>query len=281
MPDANHILKPAVSVLITVKNGRQYICDAIKSVVNQSIADWEMIVVDDGSTDGTIEIIENLAQIEPRIKLILTGGIGRGHALNLAVSSASADLLAVLDADDLFHPQKLSFQINALTETGADAACTGRLAFLDNQVPCASNDSIDRISLSYLPWYLLANGNPICHSSVLIRKSALLDLGCYNVDRLSHFDYDLWLRMAKSDLRMCEIKEVLTYKRIHRLQHFGASKRMSYAKNSALLQYQALQMYKNHDSVGFSSYIRLFIRYIRSLVPLHIGKIVNRKINRS
>ena len=95
---------PLVSVICTVKNGSKTIASVLESVQEQSLHEWEMIVVDDGSTDDTSKIVREYADADSRIRLISTDGVGRGRALNLALAHARAEHVANIDADDPCHP---------------------------------------------------------------------------------------------------------------------------------------------------------------------------------
>ena len=103
--------KPDVSVICTVKNGETTIERMLESLLLQTFPSWELIVIDDGSTDRTPDILRAYQQTDPRIRLSLSGGIGRGKALNLATAHAEAPLIANMDADDVMHPQRLETQV--------------------------------------------------------------------------------------------------------------------------------------------------------------------------
>ena len=109
--------RPTVSVITPAKNAGTWIADTIRSVQAQSFTDWEMIVVDDGSTDDTVEAVHKAAGDDPRIRLEqTTENKGAGGARNTALSLARGRYIAFLDADDLWLPQKLDVQIRAMQE---------------------------------------------------------------------------------------------------------------------------------------------------------------------
>lgn len=108
-------MKPLVSIITPTFNSEKFISETIQSVQNQTYENWEMIIVDDASSDKTTEIIELASELDKRIKLfILEKNSGTGIARNTALEKASGKYIAFLDADDLWKPQKLEKQINFL-----------------------------------------------------------------------------------------------------------------------------------------------------------------------
>ena len=115
---------PTVSVIIPAYNSAETLAEAIASAQRQTLSDIEIIVVDDGSTDDTPNIIKNLAAQDPRIKSItLAKNAGVSHARNIAIKQAAGEWIAVLDADDLFEPPRLEKMCAAAKEADADVLC--------------------------------------------------------------------------------------------------------------------------------------------------------------
>jgi teichuronic acid biosynthesis glycosyltransferase TuaG len=115
-----------VSVVIPVFNAATVIADAVASVQAQGFDDWELLLVDDGETDGggQASVLERLGQ-DPRIRLLATaGGQGAGAARNMGIEAARGRYIAFLDADDMWHPQKLALQLDAMQRLDAPLSCT-------------------------------------------------------------------------------------------------------------------------------------------------------------
>jgi glycosyltransferase involved in cell wall biosynthesis len=109
--------KPLVSVIMPAYNSERYIASAIASVQNQAEVNWEMIIVDDCSTDNTVAIVEDFAKADPRIKLhILSQNSGTGAARNFATELAQGKYIAFLDSDDMWKPKKLAVQLQFMSE---------------------------------------------------------------------------------------------------------------------------------------------------------------------
>lgn len=111
---------PLISTVMPTYNSKMYVSQAIESVISQSFIDWELIIVDDGSTDSTLEFLEMRYSNEKRIKLIpLSENSGAAVARNVAIEIANGRFIAFLDSDDLWSPNKLSIQLNTFKDTNA------------------------------------------------------------------------------------------------------------------------------------------------------------------
>jgi succinoglycan biosynthesis protein ExoO len=118
---------PYVSVIIPAYNAADFIADAYRSIVAQTIDDWEIIFVNDGSDDDTFSVVQSFAVADPRVKVInLQSNAGPAHARNAGILIAAGDWIAVLDADDRYSSDRLEVMIGAAERTGADIV-------LDNQ----------------------------------------------------------------------------------------------------------------------------------------------------
>src|SRR6185312_12960700 len=113
-------VNPSVSVIICVFNAGAYLRPAIESVMSQTFGDIEVLVIDDGSTDGCIEKCFETG-FDPRIRLIRQTNHGKPSSLNLAIEQARGEFYAVMDADDLMHPERIARQVECL-RTNADLA---------------------------------------------------------------------------------------------------------------------------------------------------------------
>lgn len=260
---------PTVSVICTVKNGQHVISDTIESILNQTYQDWEMIIVDDGSHDQTPEILTTYSQRDHRIKVIITNGIGRGKALNLAIQNSKGKFIANIDADDPCHPERLNIQVRALSNFPAYAlVATDVIIISGNEKPIWENVvNMDKIKVIDITNRLCIQ-NPINHSSVMMRALQLKKLGCYDINRNSQFDYDLWVRMAESGYRLGKIPIVLSSKRIHANQSFENKKRIRYLISSLKVQHRAIKVLNGnwkHRAI-------LIIRFVYGLLPIWFRK---------
>ena len=217
-----------VSVFCTARNAASTIEATIRSTLTQDFQNWEMIIVDDGSTDATASIVNQFAEADPRIRLIATPGVGRGRALNIALAATRADLVANIDADDESHPYQLRCQVEAMRRNPEFAIiATEWFRIYDMARPVwpevdpGASFAVEDVTGS------LVVSNPICHSSVIMRRLAILGLGGYDQEILNE-DYDLWVRAAAAGLRLGCLPLPLVIRRMHPGQHFLYSPKLPY-----------------------------------------------------
>ena len=213
---------PLVSVIIPSYNSGEYIERTLKSVLNQSYEKFEIIIVDDESTDDTYKIIEAAAGLDNRIKPYRITHSGRPSVpRNYGISKASGSLIAFLDSDDLWTKRKLEYQVNYLGQH-PEISFVYSMCFTFGEV----NFWKERYEILPLPFRAVKNnkglvevGNTIPISSVLIRKEPLLEVEGFDEDPdlKAVEDYDLWLRLS-SRVSFHFIPRLHVYYRIHSSQ---------------------------------------------------------------
>ena len=238
-----------VSVYMTVKNGEKFIEQSLYSVTRQTCKPREIVVIDDGSTDGTVRIIKQLAQKSSiSIKLIETTGVGRAKALNMAWKACSSTWVANIDADDIWHPEKLCYQLKAIKMSPMTDLISTKSNFLKGRSkPATTYDEIEELSKHQLTKLSAEDfffRNQINHSSVLIRRCRLKEVGGYNENRVSQIDLDLWYRLLAKGYCLIRIDAPLTFKRIHAEQSFEAKNRIAYCFRSMSCELQGLRLLK-------------------------------------
>jgi len=200
-------------------NARRWVHGAVRSIQLQTYRDWELIVCDDGSQDGTPEYVARLAAEDPRIVLVQSEHRGLVSALNTAFGRASGELIARMDADDLSLPQRLERQV-ALLDSSPELWVVGCL------VRCFPRRLLPEGMMRYEAWLNSLTTHdeivrdffvesPFAHPSVLMRRSALEAAGGYR-DVGWPEDYDLWMRMLLQGGRFAKVPEVLFCWRDHR-----------------------------------------------------------------
>lgn len=218
-------MKELISVITTVKNGEEYIGATLLTVYSQTYKYYEHIIVNDGSTDGTLDKICVFMKErgDHKVKIINTSGLGRGPALNLGVKAASGGWIAIIDADDIWHKHKLEVQAGFLSNN-ISVIATDHLSFIDEKKLTLDYKTPFEIKDLFIRDFLVRNS--ICHSSAVIKKEDCI----YDEKRKSQFDLELWLRLVFSGKKLKKIQAVLTYHRIHQNQHFESKlgKKMTY-----------------------------------------------------
>lgn len=200
------LVDPVVSVVLPVYNCPRYVGQAIESVLAQTYQDFELIVIDDGSTDETPNVLRLYK--EPRIRIITQSNRGLAGTLNRGIELARGRYIARQDQDDVCFPERLAKQV-AFLEANPACALLGTWAEIwidDTNTDRAHRHPSDNPTLQF---ELLLN-NPFVHSSVMIRKSALEQVGAYSTDtgRQPPEDYELWSRIARQ-FEVANIPEIL------------------------------------------------------------------------
>ena len=200
-----------VSIGIPFYNAEEYFYHAIESVVKQSYQDWELILVDDGSTDSSLKIAENFSKKDNRIRVI-SDGLNKKlpYRLNQIIDESKGEYIARMDADDLIHPDRIKIQLEFLEKNNNfDLVSTGVVSINDkNQIRgirCLENIYTDfsRVKRNY----------PIVHASVLARKS-WYNRNQYDISLPRSEDFELWCRtISNNDLKIAVLPQALYYYR--------------------------------------------------------------------
>ena len=212
-------MKPDVSVVMAVYNGERHLAAAIDSILAQTHPNFELIVVDDGSTDRSFEIASSKSDARVRI-IRLPENRGLSAALNEGVQAASAPLAARQDADDLAEPNRLARQL-AYMQSHPEVALLGTLATAiaeDGHITGKVERPIGRDSIR---WFSIFD-NPFIHTSVMFKTAAVLEAGGYDAkyDPFSQ-DYHLWCRVAERHA-VANLPEPLVRYRVNEASIMGA-----------------------------------------------------------
>ena len=191
------VMKPIVSVLIPAHNAANYVEDALDSVLRQTFDDFEVIVVNDGSTDSTPDILDEMNRRDERIRVIHAPQRGIIAALNLGIAVCEGKFIARMDADDICHPDRLRSQVE-LMESNSEISVCGTL------VKMFPRRNLRGGMVRYEKWLnsLISQEqihrdifieSPLAHPSTMLRRNELIELGGYREYGWAE-DYDLWLR---------------------------------------------------------------------------------------
>jgi glycosyltransferase involved in cell wall biosynthesis len=184
-----------VTVLMPAFNAAGYIGAAIESVLSQTFAAFELLIIDDGSVDNTVEVVSNFN--DPRIKLVKSNHQGVAATLNLGLHQAQGSYIARFDADDICHPTRLEKQFHFLENNPGYVLCGSDASYMDESgehlfhFRCIGH-SHEEIS-AQLPEHC-----PVIHSSVMFKKEPVMNAGCYPIDAHNFEDHLLWVQLANS-----------------------------------------------------------------------------------
>lgn len=186
---------PAVSVIMSVYNGAPHVYACVQSILQQTFANFEFLILNDGSTDNSSAVLNELAQSDHRIRLIERENRGLVASLNELIDAARAPLLARMDSDDIAMPERLEKQVEYLTSNpevgvlGTNTHDLNEIGFIisaSDDYPLTPADSRSN----------LKDGPPVCHPSVMMRTDIIRKLAGYRAAFRHAEDYDLWLRAS-------------------------------------------------------------------------------------
>jgi glycosyltransferase involved in cell wall biosynthesis len=183
-----------ISVIIPVYNGENTIEQTIRSVLDQTYSDFELIIIDDGSTDHTLDLIEKIQ--DPRIRVFPYENAGLSASRNRGIKHANGEYVSFLDADDLWTPDKLKAQLDALIDNPEAAVSYSWTAFIDmdgNLLDYGIQQSFNGyVYPNLLTYFFIGSG-----SNALIKKQVFDDVGLFDETLKSAEDRDIFLRIAE------------------------------------------------------------------------------------
>lgn len=212
-----------VTVLMAVRNGLPYVEEAVESVLRQTFQDFELVIVEDASTDGTRERLR--AFTDPRIRLVCNDSQqGQTRSLNRGLEFAKSRYVARIDADDICLPQRLETQVRFLDENPKIAVVGSRwIGLSPSGKPLGTRGNALSDDGSFLG-RLLRGDCPLYHTTVMFRKEAMEQAGGYDAAFKIGQDYDLWARMAVRGLRAVVLETPLVFYRFHARQQSVADR---------------------------------------------------------
>jgi len=210
----------SISVILPAYNARRYIDEALRSVLAQTRADFECLVIDDGSTDDTAVLVGRHAASDSRLRLLRLEHGGIVGALNCAIAAARGPLLARMDADDICLPRRFERQAQFLQEH-PECVAAGSWVMLTDPYGCDVQEVHPSVEHEPIEADLLnANGWAMFHPTVMMRRDAVVKAGSYRRQYQWSEDIDLFLRLAEIG-RLSNLPEVLLRYR----QHFASVNR--------------------------------------------------------
>lgn len=203
---------PAISVILPVRNAVTTIGRAVASVQAQTARDWELVVIDDGSNDGTREWLQGAARSDSRIRLLGQPAHGLVPALNAGLAAARGELIARMDGDDACHPERLAAQAAYLAEHREVGLVSSLVGFGgDRSVQAGYALHVEWLNGLVTPAQIALNRfveSPLAHPSVMFRRELVDRLGSYRAGDFPE-DYELWLRWLDAGVVMAKIPREL------------------------------------------------------------------------
>lgn len=206
-------MKVDVSVIMSVYNGEAYLAEAIESIINQTFQNWELIVINDCSTDSTAQILADFAQKDARVKVHPNEvNLRLPTSLNKAISLCNGKYIARMDADDISLPGRLEKQYKFMEENPDVSLLSCRFMTVKNGV-YASGGAGGRCDSDAIKAMLLV-ANPILHPGVIAKAEVMKEF-CYDTTLTCTEDLELWTRLAMANHKMKILPECLLIYRLH------------------------------------------------------------------
>ncbi|WP_144864030.1 glycosyltransferase family 2 protein [Hyella patelloides] len=259
--------KPKVSILMCVYNGEAYLQEAVDSILQQTFPDFEFVIVDDGSTDSSWQILTKYSKQDSRIVLISNAeNLGLEKSLNKGLATVKGKYIARQDADDVSLPNRLQLQVDFLDAHPEVGALGSSIEFIDReslvlrQLEVATDhDSIEAL--------LLVN-NCLWHSSMMMRRHLLQELAGYNENMLHAEDYDLWWRISRHS-RLANLPDILLQYRQDNVSAISKLKRQQQLECAQKISLRAVQesLPKTALNIDKLAYERFWWAYLGLIDP--------------
>ncbi|MDF0750461.1 glycosyltransferase [Marinobacter sp. 71-i] len=220
-----------VSVVTPTYNRARFLPDAVSSVLAQTYADLELIIVDDGSEDDTVKVLEPFLA-DGRVRYFYQENQGQSHARNLALEQARGDFIAFLDSDDMWAPEKLEKQLAVLRANPEVDIVHGDEAVIDEQGTVISIENMKRYS-GRITRYLLAD-NSVSITTALVRRRCFDEMGGFDTSVGVADDYELWLRFSARYYYQYEPDIVASYRVM--ADQISSDKRRRFAANERIIR---------------------------------------------
>ena len=220
-------VNPVISVILPFYNNQKYLANAIESILNQTYKNFELLLLDDGSTDDSLKIALKYADSDPRVKVHHHANMGLCKTLQKGVNLSTGQYIARMDGDDIAHPQRFELQINYLQQNPDCVVLGTALTVIDPDGDIIDQPKItlehEKLVAELLQW----RGSRICHPTVMMRTELIKLVGGYTQEY--HFeDVDLFLKLAQHG-KLANLSERLLFYRWHVTS-------ISYTRNAAKIR---------------------------------------------
>lgn len=193
---------PEITVLLPAYNASDVISEAIESILNQSFENFEFLIINDGSTDNTLDIIQSYAKKDTRIRILNQNNMGLIATLNRGLATSSAKFVARMDADDISLPNRLQLQLDTIKNNPKISVCGSSIEIIETNEKSIKETAPNKIKA------ISIFASPLVHPSVLMNKHDVLSVGGYSPHALHAEDYDLWDRMISRGFQLSNTKEI-------------------------------------------------------------------------
>lgn len=259
-----------------VYNAERFLQESIGSILNQSYRNFELIIINDGSTDSSLSIIKSFAKQDKRIRYITQENRGCAKALNRAIGMSAGMYIARMDADDISHRNRLEEQINYLLKNSECDLVATTIQQIDENGNKINDWPADIESITPEDIFnRMTVENCIAHPSIMI-KADLLKFYGYHEDQVPSEDYDLWLRILSDGRQIHKINRKLLFYRVHLASVTQSSTRKSSANRKILraqTKFLAKQFAKGHITIFELMVLRAIIKRCSYLILMRLTRV--------
>lgn len=202
-----------ISVIMGVYNGERFLRESIDSVLNQTYSNFEFLICNDCSSDSSVDILEEYAALDSRIKIIHNkNNMGLAASLNRCIDMAQGEFLARMDCDDRCASNRFETQIEFLNCHKDVSVVGSNVYYMDDKGEVYGQSALDT---GYISFFDAVKYNPLVHPTVMMRTEAVKSVNRYTVNALTSRaeDFDLWCKMCEKGYRLCSLQEPLLYYR--------------------------------------------------------------------
>lgn len=217
-----------VSVIIAAKDCEKWLPETVSSLIDQTFTDWNCIISVNGSSDGTEDFAKSIDDL--RFRVITSNIANKSLAVNRAIISVESEWISILDADDLWHKDKLLRQVNFLRDNKVDILGTQMLYIDESGSEILSSPTLPTSHDECVAW-LDQRLNPIANSSVIYRRDLHDRVGFYDPEKFAVEDYDLWMRSKRVKATFFNLNERMMNHRLHSSSNFNSSKKQQIYKS--------------------------------------------------
>ena len=237
--------KPLVSVIIPCYNAEKFVSQSVYSVINQTYTNLEIIVIDDCSTDGTLDILNNIAVLDSRVVVIRNEyNLKLPATLNVGIAQSRGSYIARMDADDISVENRIQLQLDFLMNNELIDIVGGNISAISE-----NGESLKYVSNQYLAHEDITSNLPIkctmMHPTIMAKRSFFTDVGDFDKDVSFGEDYDYWIRAWLMGKKFANIPNVLLFYRHHRQAMTGVKYNSKNAKSLRKLKFKFFKKTKN------------------------------------
>jgi len=260
--------KPLISVIMAVYNAQDHLHQSIESILNQSFKDFELIIINDGSTDESLKIINQFKKKDNRIKIINQKNFGLTKSLNIGANMAQGEYILRQDADDYSVQDRFQKQIDYLKKNNLVALGSNCINLYNNNAKTIWGHFNDQEIKKII--YLRP---PFAHGTSIFRRDFFFKAGMYNEKYYTSQDFDLWIKISKYG-KISMLKERLVFRYINK---------KSISQNKKFRQFYDSFKIRLHHNTGLGKFNALFFslyHFSISLIPIYIFLIIIKMRNK-